>query len=86
MDYSRTINRFTELDAYSLPRIDLKVDKLAQCKIFHTLDLKSAYHHVPFALEDRIYTAFEADGKLYQFCRLPFAVKTGVSAFQKNID
>ena len=86
VDYSQTINRFTELDAYPLPRIDEQINKLAQCKIFSTLDLKSAYHQVPLAKEDRTFTAFEADGKLYQFCRLPFGVKNGVSAFQRIID
>ena len=53
---------------------------------FSTLDLKSAYYQVPLAAEDRAYTAFEADGKLYQYCRLPFAVTNDVSCFQRIID
>jgi len=53
---------------------------------FSTLDLKSAYYQVPLAAEDRAYTAFEADGKLYQYCRLPFGVTNGVSCFQRIID
>ena len=36
--------------------------------------------------EDRPFTAFEANGKLYQFCRLPFGVTNGVSFFQRTID
>jgi len=36
--------------------------------------------------EDRAHTAFEADGKLYQYCRLPFGVTNGVSCFQRIID
>ena len=43
IDYSQTINRFTELDAYPLPKIDHQVHELAKCKLFSTLDLKSAY-------------------------------------------
>ena len=85
IDYSQTINRFTGLDAYSLPRIDQQVNQLAKCKWFSTLDVKSAYQ-VPLAAEDRSYTAFEADGKLYQYCRLPFGVTNGVSCFQRIID
>jgi len=64
IDFSQTINRFTALDAYPLPRIDQQVNELAKCKWFSTLDLKSTYYQVPLATEDRAYTAFEADGKL----------------------
>ena len=48
--------------------------------------MKSAYYQVPIAEEDRPYTAFEAGGKLYQYCRLPFGLTNGVSAFQRIID
>ena len=41
---------------------------------------------MPLATEDRAHTAFEADGKLYQYCRLPFSVTNGVSCFQRIID
>ena len=84
IDYSQTINRFTALDTYPLSPIDQQVNELAKCKWLSTLDLKSAYYQVPLATEDRAYTAFEADGKLYQYCRLPFSVTNGVSCFLKN--
>ena len=44
IDYSQTINRFTELDAFPLPRISETVNEIAQYKVFSTLDLQSAYH------------------------------------------
>ena len=44
IDYSQTLNRFTQLDAYPLPRIDDMVQKIAQYYIYSTFDLKSAYH------------------------------------------
>ena len=37
-------------------------------------------------MEDRKYTAFEVDGKLFQFTRLPFEVTNGISAFQRSIN
>jgi len=86
IDYSQTINRFTQLDAYPLPRIEDKVAELSKCKFFNTLDLKSAYHQVPLALEDKKYIGFEALGKLYQFTRMAFGVTNGVSAFQRIKD
>ena len=73
VDYSRTINKFTLLDAYPLPRIDNIVNDLANYNIFSTFDLKSAYYQIPIAEDDKPYTAFEADGKLYQFCSAVWA-------------
>ena len=80
------INRFTELDAYPLPRIDEQINQLAKCRIFSTLDLKSAYYQIPLHPDDRVFTAFEAAGQLYQYRRLPFGVTNGVAAFQRIID
>ena len=46
IDYSRTINHFTQLDAYPLPRIHDLVSKLAEYQVYSTLVLKSAYHQI----------------------------------------
>ena len=85
IDYSRTINKFTFLDAFPLPRIDDQVNMIASGKVFSTLDLKSAYYQIPICEADREYTAFEADGQLFQYTRLPFGVTNGVSMFQRVI-
>ena len=86
VDYSQTVNRYTLLDAYPLPNIEEKVAKIAKCSVFSTLDLKSAYYQVPLLVKNQPYTAFEAEGKLYQYTRLPFGVTNGVSFFQRIID
>ena len=83
VDYSQTINLYTELDAYPLPHIDTMINKLAQYKVFSTYDLKNVYHQIPISQAERKYTAFEAGGQLYQFCRIPFGVTNGVAAFQR---
>ncbi|KAL9975044.1 hypothetical protein ACROYT_G012160, partial [Oculina patagonica] len=85
IDYSQTINRFTLLDAFPLPRISDMVNKMAQYRVFSTIDLRSAYHQVPLKKEDKPYTAFEARGNLYQFTRLPFGVTNGVACFQREM-
>ena len=85
IDYSQTINRFTLLDAFPLPRISNMVNKIAQCRVFSTTDLRSAYHQVPLKEADKPYTAFEARGNLYQFTRLPFGVTNGVACFQREM-
>ena len=48
VDYSQTVNLFTELDAYPIPNIEEIVHKLSKYSAFATYDLKSAYHQVPF--------------------------------------
>ena len=48
--------------------------------------MRSAYHQIPLKEKERIYTSFEACERLYQYKRLPFGVKNGVSAFQRVID
>ena len=83
VDYSQTINLYTEPDAYPLPRIEDLVNDLAKYKVFTTYDLKSAYNQIPIKRSDRKYTAFEANGQLYQYCRIPFGVTNGVPAFQR---
>ena len=86
VDYSETINRFTLLDAYPLPRIDDMLNNIAQYEVFSTVDLKTAYHQLELPESDREYTAFEANGGLYHFTRLPFGVTNGVSCFQREMD
>ena len=85
IDYSQTVNRFTQLDAFSLPRISDTVNEIAQYKVFSTLDLQSSYHQLPLKEDDKPYTAFEAKGGLYQFTRLPFGVTNEVACFQREM-
>ena len=65
IDYSQTINRFASLDTYPLPKIDELVNKISQYQVYSTVDLRSVYHQVPISSSDKLYTAFEAGGKLY---------------------
>ena len=83
IDYSRTINLFTELDAYPLPSIESIVNEVAKWKRMSTLDLKSAYHQIKIHPKDRPYTAFQSGLELYQWKVMPFGLKNAVPAFQR---
>jgi hypothetical protein len=62
------------------------VNKIAQYRVFSTIDLCNAYHQVLIRAEDKPYTAFESSGSLYQFTRVPFGVTNGVACFQRIMD
>ena len=83
VDFSKTINRFTMLDAYPLPRIEDIVHSIANYRIFSVIDLSKAYYQVEICESDRPYTAFQAGNQLLQFKRIPMGVTNGVAAFQR---
>ena len=56
---------------------------MSQHKILSIVDLKPNYHQVRISENDKIYIA---DGKLYQFCRVPLGVTNGVACFQRIIE
>lgn len=86
IDYSQTINKYTDLIAYPVPGITEMVEKVSSYSWFSSIDLKSAYHQIPLKVSERPYTAFEAAGKLYEFTRLPFGVTNGATCFQQVLD
>ena len=86
IDYSRTINCFTQLDAYPLPRIDEIVNELAQYRVFITVDLKSVHHQLELNPCDRKFTAFQSGKALYQWRRLPVGLTNVVPEFRRTID
>ena len=86
VDYSLTINQYTELDGYPLTLIEDMFITLAKHKVFSNFDLKSAYQQVPIKESDLKYTGFEANGRIYQFYCIPFGVTNGVAVFQRAMD
>jgi len=86
VDYSQTVNKFTHLDAYPLPSMQNIVGNVANYKWYSSLDLRSAYHQVPLLPEERKLSAFEANGRLYQFKRIPFGLKNAAACFQRVTD
>ena len=85
IDYSQTINTYTQLDAYPLPRMDEFMNKIARYKVNSTVDLKSPYQ-IAIQEDDKSYTAFEGNKRLHHFNRMSFAITNGPPCFQRTID
>ena len=49
-----------------------------------SIDLQDAYYVIPIVEEHRKYLRFEWEGRLYQFCCLPFWVRICTQNFYKN--
>ena len=86
IDYSQIVNKFSLLDAYSLPHMQDIVTRIAQYKVYSMLNLTSAYHQVKLPSSDRLYTTFQADGSLWQWKRIPFSLINAVPCFQRIVD
>ena len=65
IDYATTVNLFTHIDAYPLPKIEHQINELVGYQYLSTCDLKSDYHQIPIKDEDKPYIDFEANGRPY---------------------
>ena len=83
IDYSQTINLFTEVDGFPIPLIEDVVNNLASFKFFASYDLRKAYHQVLIPECDKAFTAFEAGDELLEFNVIPFGVTNGGPVFQR---
>ena len=86
IDYSETVNLFTDLDAYPFPYVEQLLNQAASYRYFSKMLLKSAYHQISYRIEDRPFTTFQKGWKLYQFTRLPLGITYTVPAFQRIMD
>ena len=73
------------MDAFPLPRIDELINEMSKHRFFSKYDLKNAYHQIPLHPNDKKLTAFEANGKMLQFKRIPFGLTNAVGAFQRTL-
>ena len=62
------------------------VRRIAQYKVYSTLDLMSAYHQVKLPSSDGLFTTFQADGFLWQWKRISFGLTNAVPCFQRIVD
>ena len=82
IDY-RKLNAVTIKDAYPVPVIEEIFPKLANAKIFSTIDLKNGYYQVKIEPSSCKYTAFATSFGFYEFKVLPMGLTNAVATFQR---
>jgi hypothetical protein len=85
VDY-RAVNNITVKDSYPLPRMDDILDSLIGATWFSTLDMKSGYHQVRVAKEDKPKTAFSFGQGLWQFRVMPFGLCNAPATFERLME
>ena len=84
-DY-KVLNKMLNPDRYPLPHLRTAYKLLHGSNTFSTVDLKSAFHHVPIAPEDVYKTTIRTPVGAYAFTRTPFGLSTSAQVFQRLID
>ena len=83
VDYRKGVNKVLKNSSYPLPDISDILSSLHQAKFFSCVDLKSGYHQVEVAPEDREKTAFVCHAGLYEFNVMPFGLSSAPPVFQE---
>lgn len=78
---ARFLNQFIEDDHECPPIIAELMQKFFECILFSKIDCVYSYWQISLAKLSRPYTAFVYNGTQYQWCRVPFGLKTAGSAF-----
>lgn len=72
----RELNLKTVSDRYPIPHTSVILANPGKVRFFTTLDLKSEFHQIMLREQDREKTAFIINNRKFEFCILPFGVKT----------
>ena len=85
-DYKLTVNRYSILDRYPLPRIEDLYATLAGGQKFTKIDLSHAYSQVELDSKSQDCTTIATHVGLFQYTRLPFGINSAPAIFQRIID
>lgn len=81
----RNLNRLVVPESQPFPLIEDMIvrTRTRDCTWFTALDINSAFWSIPVQVKDRHKTAFVTQHGHYQWCNLPFGLKTSPAIFQR---
>lgn len=81
----RELNKHVQFDAEPMPDVDSMFAKLTHARFFSKLDLTKGYWQISMKDSDKCKTAFQAPSGQYQFCTMPFGLKTAGAVFSRTM-
>lgn len=85
-DYKLTVNKYSKLAQYPLPRMCDIHAKLAGGNTFTELDLSHAYEQIPLDTASQELCTINTHKGLFRYKRLPYGVSSAPAVFQKAIE
>jgi Reverse transcriptase (RNA-dependent DNA polymerase) len=85
VDY-RALNTFTVPISYPMPRVAESLSLLHGAKYISCLDANKGFHQVRLAPSSQPMTAFSTHRGLFEYHRMPFALKNAPAIFQSIMD
>lgn len=82
VDY-RELNKILVPESQPFPLIDEIIVKTRGCSWFSALDINLAFHSIPIRKADRYKSAFVTQHGHYEWCSMPFGLKSAPSVFQR---
>ena len=83
VDDYEILNKMLTPDRYPLPNLRTAYELLRGSQIISTIDLKSAFHHVPVDPEDFYKTTIQTPVGAFAFTKTPFGLSTCAQVFQR---
>ena len=71
------------MDAYTIPRTDQMLEKIAMARFISTIDLTRGYCQIPLDEQAIPKSAFIPPRGLFGFIVMPFCMKTAPATFQR---
>ena len=81
----KQLNTAVRREHFMFPSLEDISPKLADSKVFYTLEAASGFWQIPIDEESQLLTTFITPFGLYAFCRLPFGISSAPEIFQRKM-